>query len=656
MAPRLTAALVLAFALLPLTALIPGGELDAEYAARLLDWTFGTLLCAGIGGLTWYILRARRLPDRPATRSAGTPGFAGWPFVLTATVGAFALYATIARLVFSGRALHIDEIVQVLQARWLAEGQLSVATPPLREFFSVLNLVDLGERTFAQFPVGGPAMLMLGSLVGAEWLVGPLAGAVSVLAFAVVLGALEPTATRRWHRGALTLFVVAPFGVFMFGSHMNHATTLAWLLVATAALARATRDSSSPESNSPWWGLLAGLGLGVAATIRPLDAVVFALPAGAWLAWRARAGGRAVATLLLSGVGVALPIAGLLYVNAHQTGRATLFGYDLLWGAGHGLGFHPSPWGPAHTPARGVELIGLYFTRLSTHLLETPFPSLLPAAVGLVVAKRLGALDRYLFTSGALLVLAYGAYWHDGSHLGPRFMFALLPVLVLWSARVTGAFSGRAWTVRRGAQAALASGALYALVTVVAVRAPSYRNANTSMRVDVAAESRGAGVKDALVLVRESWGAQLVVRLWALGVPRASAEQVYRRVDACTLDRAVEALERDGVRGDGAVAALLPLQADSARLQRSPWSPDGSERFLPGTEYAGACAARVREDRSGYSLYAPFRLVRDGNVYARWLPGRESEIAAQYPDRPVFVLGRASDKVDAPLTWTRWRP
>ena len=72
----------------------------------------------------------------------------------------------------------------MLQARWLAEGQLSVATPPLREFFSVLNLVDLGDRTFAQFPIGGPAMLMLGSLVGAEWLVGPLAGAVSVLAFA----------------------------------------------------------------------------------------------------------------------------------------------------------------------------------------------------------------------------------------------------------------------------------------------------------------------------------------------------------------------------------------------------------------------------------------------------------------------------------------
>ncbi len=656
MAPRLIAALVLAFALLPLTALIPGGELDTDYAARLLDWTFGTLLCAGIGVLTWFVLRTRRVADRPASVATGRPGFAGWPFVLAACAGAFALYATVARVIFSGRALHIDEIVQVLQARWLTEGQLTVVTPPLREFFSVLNLVDLGDRTFAQFPVGGPAMLMLGSLVGAEWLVGPLAGAMSVLAFAVVLGAAEPTATRRWHRGALVLFAVAPFGAFMFGSHMNHATTLAWLLVATASLGVATHDGVKQEGATPWWGLLAGLALGVAATIRPLDAVVFALPAAAWLAWRARVGGRAFMTLLLSGVGVALPIAGLLYVNAQQTGRATLFGYDLLWGASHGLGFHASPWGPTHTPARGVELVGLYFSRLATHLLETPFPSLLPAAVGLFFATRLRPLDRYLLACSALLVIAYAAYWHDGSHLGPRFMFALLPVLVLWSARVTVAFADRSWTVRRGAQAALASGALYAAVTVVAVRAPSYSNANTSMRVDVAAASRGAGVENAVVLVRESWGAQLIVRLWARGVPRSSAEQVYRRADACMLDRAVESLERDGIRGDAAVRRLLPLLADSARLLRSPWSPDRSERFLPGTEYAGVCAARVAEDRSGYSLYAPFRLVRDGNVYARWLPGRESEIAAQYPGRPVYVLGRASDAVDAPVTWTRWRP
>lgn len=656
MASRLIAALVLTFALLPLTALIPGGELDTEYAARLLDWTFGTLLCAGIGVLTWFVLRARRVPDRPASVAAGQPGFAGWPYVLTACMGAFALYATIARVVFSGRALHIDEIVQVLQARWLAEGQLSVATPPLREFFSVLNLVDVGDRTFAQFPVGGPAMLMLGSLVGAEWMVGPLAGALSVLAFAGVLAAVEPTATRRWHRGALTLFAVAPFGVFMFGSHMNHATTLAWLLVATAALGVATRHAAEQDRTAPGWGLLAGLGLGMAAMIRPLDAVVFALPAAAWLAWRARMGGRAVATLLLSGVGVALPIAGLLYVNAQQTGQATRFGYDLLWGAGHGLGFHESPWGPAHTPSRGIELIGLYFTRLATHLLETPFPSLVPAAVGLFVATRLRSLDRYLLASSALLVVAYGAYWHDGSHLGPRFMFALLPVLVLWSARVTAAFANRSWVVRRGAQAALASGAVYALVTVVAVRAPTYRNANTSMRMDVAAASRSAGVENALVLVRESWGAQLVVRLWALGVSRSAAEQVYRSVDACLLDGAVGSLERDGVRNEAALRRLLALQLDSARLQRSPWSPDGSERFLPGTAYAGGCAARVAEDRSGYSLYAPFRLVHDGNVYARWLPGRESEIAAQYPGRPVYLLGRASDSVDAAFTWTRWRP
>src|SRR5690606_14225069 len=99
-------------------------------------------------------------------------------------------------------------------------------------------------------------------------------GAICVLLFWSLLAFLEPNASVRWRRGATLLFALAPFGVFMFGSHMNHATVLLWLLVAALALAHAT---ARPDS-SPLWGGLAGLALGVAATIRPLDAACFALP------------------------------------------------------------------------------------------------------------------------------------------------------------------------------------------------------------------------------------------------------------------------------------------------------------------------------------------------------------------------------------------
>jgi hypothetical protein len=662
MAARLIAVALLALGLLPIANWIPGGETDPEYVARVIDWLNGLLLCAGVGALAWYVstVRGRRAAGAPteATR-AWTRGTAAWDRSIgeprarvVLALLAFGLYAIVARLVFSGRPLLIDEIVQVLQARWYADGQLSVATSEPRVFTSILHLVDLGDRTFSQFPAGGPAMLALGALIRAEWLVGPASGAVAVWLFARLMREMEPDASTAWRLGATSLFALAPFGVFMFGSHMNHATATMWLLAAALSLAFATRLGASP-----WWGLATGLALGAAAAIRPVDGVAFALPAAGWLAWRARRGGPPFATLLLSGVGVALPLAALLWVNARTTGDPFLFGYDLLWGAGHSLGFHSSPWGPVHTPARGLELVSLYITRLAIHLFESPFPAILPAAAGLWFARRLGALDRYLLVASGLMVIAYWAYWHDGYYLGPRFVFPLLPLLVVWSARLSTALGSlRAWSrpMRRAGLAGTLAAVVYALVFLVAVRIPQYRNGMTSMRTDVESASASAGVRDALVLVKESWGARLLVRMWALGVSRSDAEVLYRTADACKLELTISALENEGTRDTAARERLTALQADSSALVKSTRSPDFTERMLPGYAYAPECERAVAADGEGFSHLAPFRLARDGNVYVRWLPGREAEIAGRYPGRTVYLLGRASSAVDAPLTWTRW--
>lgn len=666
MAARLTAILLLALGLLPISTWLPGGERDPLYVARLLDWSYGLALCLGVGILTWYVLRARgagtvvaREPEAPgAVTAAGSR--ARWPVdetrsLVSIALGAGILYAIVAQVVFSGRPLLIDEIVQVLQARWYASGHLSVPTPEPREFFSILHLVDLGERTFSQFPAGGPAMLALGALVGAEWMVGPVAGGVAVFAFGRLLGIIEADASSAWRLSATALFGLAPFGVFMFGSHMNHATTLTWLLVAGVALAALTRDAVA----SPRWGLVVGLGLGMAATIRPVDGAAFALPAAGWLLWRARRGGAPLRALLLSAVGIAVPLAALLLVNARTTGDPLLFGYDLLWGSGHSLGFHHSPWGPLHTPARGLELLSLYVTRLGEHLFETPFPAFLPAAVALWFSRRLAAFDRYLLASSGLLLAGYWAYWHDGYYLGPRFVFPLLPLFVLWTARAPRVVANaRSWSLaaQRGAQVAAGAALLYAAMSVVVVRVPQYRNAMTSMRLPIESASAGSGIRDALVLVKESWGARLVVRMWALGVTRSDTEVLYRTVDACRLELAISELERQGTRGLEARDRLSTFQSDSAALVVSTRSPDFTERMLPGFTYPPACEAAVASDESGFSHLAPFRLAQDGNVYARWLPGREAEISARFPGRPVYLLGRAGTGVESPLTWTRLSP
>lgn len=652
---RLVATLLLAASLLPIANWIPGGEADAGYDARLADWALGFALCAGVGLLAWFLTRRSATPA-PRGGDGAVSAATTWAahergVAMCIAVVAFGVYALIATQVFSGRPLLIDEIVQVLQARDLAAGRLTHTYPGPSAFFSILHEVELGGRVFGQYPIGGPAMLVSGVLLGATWMVGPLAGALSVWLFWLLLRVAEPSASTGFRLATAAVFAMAPFAAFMFGSHMNHATVLVWLLAATVALTRATAD----DAVSPWWGLLTGLALGVAATIRPLDAGAYALPAAAWLLWRARRGGRPLATLVVSGVGVAVPMALAFWVNARTTGHPFVFGYDLLWGAGHALGFHETPWGAIHTPQRGVELIGLYLTRLNSYLFELPFPSLLLPVAGLWASRRLSPIDRFLLAAAAMVGLGYWAYWHDGFFLGPRFVFAWMPALALWGGR-----GGRAVYAavapnpprRTAVTAGLLAATAYATITVAVERVPAYRNGMQSLRLPTDAAAR-AGVQGALVLVQESWGAQLIVRLWEAGVPRPDAEVLYRNVDACVLEQALEHLHTEGLRGSDALAVLRPLMADSSRLIPSDLSPDFTERRLPGKPYTAACLARIEDDRRGYLLYAPWRLVDDGNVYARWLPGREAEVREHFPGRPVYLLRRAGTAVDAPLVWTR---
>ena len=560
------------------------------------------------------------------------------------------LYAVIARVVFSGRPLLIDEVVQLFQARIYTAGHLSLPAAAHREFFSILHVVDTGDKVYSQFPPGGPAMLALGELVRAPWLVGPVCGALSVALFARLIRFTDPDGSRAFYAGATVLFAVAPFGAFMFGSHMNHATTLLWLLVATLALAKVA-ESKTPRIG---WAFLNGIGLGAAASIRPLDAFAFALPAAAWLlllAWRDK---KRWTDAVASGIGVAIPFGAMMWVNAQTTGSPLLFGYEVLWGKAHGLGFHTAPWGMTHTPSRGLELISLYVTRLQTYLFETPFPSMLPVIAALALTKRLSALDRYLLVSATLLGALYFAYWHDGFFLGPRFVFPWLPVLVLFAARlprlVREQFGrGRVWA---GTNAALATGAVMAVGFSLPERVPTYESGLASMRVDYTAESAGAGVRDAIVFVRESWGAQLTARMWERGISRSAAAALYHGVDACLLDKGLRKIEAADVRGTAAEAQLEPLLADSALVRSSPYSPDSTEKLLRNAPYDRTCVARINEDRRGYTHLAPLLLERgSGNVYARDMQGRDSLITAAYPGRPVYLLRRKYAVADSAFEW-----
>jgi 4-amino-4-deoxy-L-arabinose transferase-like glycosyltransferase len=658
--PMCAAVLIAVLGFVPIAQWIPGGYQAPFYGGLVMEWLSGTAVVVGIAAVLAILSRHTRelWIEDAVLRIAKQMTRPRWAFVGGAMLVAFGAYALTSVLLFKGRPIFLDEMSQLLQARAYARGSLTTSTGPFAEFVSILHTVYADGRAYSQFPAGGPAMLAIGTLLGAPWLVNPLCGAIAVGAFAWFVLATEQQ--RSVAVGAVVLFALAPFMLFMSASHMNHVPTLMWLTLAMAALVATLREGVRPGA-----AFLCGFSLGAAAAIRPVDGLAFALPAGLWLAWRAvretargdEARRRAAwIELVCAGAGVMLPILAIMWVNSRTTGAPLLFGYEVIWGKRHALGFHEAPWGPPHTAARGFEQLNFYFLRLQSYLFDAPVPALLAAVAALVLARRVSSIDRYLASSGLLLIGLYWSYWHYGFLLGPRFMFPLIPALVLWTARlpalVRERWRGSLW--HRG----VAYGYLVAVVITFAYTIPirwrEYASGFTIERLPVQALERAYRVTNALVLVREPWSSQLVARLWALGVPHRETELLTHEVDACRLEESLLVLEREGTRGPNAVAALMPLLRDRDQVKLA-MLPSGA--FWPvqsSVGYSPQCRERVQESSAGLVPLAPL-LLSGGptNVYVRDLHARDSLLLKQYPNRPIFVVRRDSSAAGVTLRYHR---
>lgn len=647
-AMRAAALLMAVMGSFPFANWIAGGHEFENYSHVLSEWGTGTVIVLGCAIVLTVL--SRRLPIwRPGCFDGAVRAAHARPQRTAAILflAAFAAYVTVARTVLGARPLLIDEIGHVFQARIFSQGRLWLQPPTFPEFFSALHVIDFGGKYYTHFPPGGPLVMLPFVVLGAPWLEGPLFGAFSAVVFWALARRVEPRPAVAL--AATLLFAFGPFVAFMSGSHMNHVPILTCLLVAMYALVRQTED----EATHPVWAAVCGLSLGIAASIRPLDAIAFALPAGAWMLWRTVRAPRRVPELVAAGITIALPIAGVLWYNLQATGNPLLFPYELLWGKSHGLGFHRAPWGEPHTPLRGLELINIYFLRLQSNLFELPIPSLLAPIVALAATRRVERLDRYFLWTGALVVALYFAYWGDGVFLGARFFLVLTPALALWSARLLPAVREHVRAnemVHRAVSYAVLSALAVSLMMGIPYRAFVYQNGFLTMRVDFEALAEQHGVRNAIVFVREGWGSQLIARMWALGVPRSETESIYRSVDACVLDQALQRLEASPVRDSAALRQLQPLMRDSLRLEKGAITPDRTLRSLPGSNYNAECTARVMEDRAGFTVgTSVLAQPPSSNVFARDLHARDTVLLQQYPGRPLYLLRPESSELGAPL-------
>lgn len=644
---RATALWLVVFGLVPMANLLTGGEALRWWGSAVRDWllyggmtVLAALALAHLGGAegeaVWERVKRAAMAPRPAL------------FALGVSLLAFSLAAGAAVYAFNRQPHSLDEMVALWQARIFESGHFALAPDAHREFFSMMNVVDW-DHWYAILPAGGPALLAVGLLAGAAWLVNPLCGAIAVAATYRFVRLAYDDATAR---ATALLLAVSPFFVFMAAGYQIHAPALAALSLALAALP-GWRDAESARTrmrSSVW----IGLALGVLVAIRPLDGALSALVIGAFQVTQAvRAGerGRWI-SLGAQGLAGAVPVALLLLANARSTGHPLTFAYNVMWGA-RNFGFGTSPFGDAHTPVRAFVLLSENLMRLDVYLFEWPVPAVLLAVLTLLLIKAPGDWD--LLSTGLIVAFlaGYALYWHDGFWVGPRFLYPTIPLWVLVIARLPALIAARAKhdAVRRGAYLLLplfVAGSFVwpSTITGTRRRAQEYHASAWQLRVDLGAQERAAGLTNALVIVHEGLGARLMARMWALGVPRGEAERILPESDACALEMAL-LWEESPPPADSAgrperLRAATPVEARPSLRMRPDLSVDETLRFADGGPFTAQCREELIADTAGTSLFPPFlarnHVGADGKlggeiIYARDLGAHNLALRKDYGDR-----------------------
>ncbi len=483
----------------------PEGGLEESLVYRLR----GLADVGAVGGvflifLAW-VPRILAVPAGPAENRLSAlirRGLESWLALPAAargiTVGALALLATLAvgGLVLSDFPNSSDESSYLTQARIFASGRLWVPSPPLPEFFRARSMIldPEGGRFFAKAFPGFAAVLSLGVLAGAPWLVNPLLSALTLVIAAWIGGRLLGPAGEPAVTGMILL---TPFFLLNSGSYFSHPATLFCITLFLAAVVK------MEDGGGAIWAGVAGVATAAALSIRPAAAVALTLPFLIWmgLKWaRGRRWDRLGLLLLPSGIGMAFLGAWnrMLHGSVFRTGYAVYDPGDIRPGLG-----------PDHLAITGWWLLklllwtvpgslaGLYFFgrgRSPRSLFrEEPIPALC-------------AVSLLLLAAGYLLFQNKG-----GNEYGPRYYYDGFTYLALlmtagWM-RAPEALSNRLSRRKaaRGAGLVLGCGVVLSLLGSVPLAMAHYRD-KVSHNRDLYTAVRQAGLSSALVFLETGSG------------------------------------------------------------------------------------------------------------------------------------------------------
>ena len=389
-------------------------------------WGLGLLLALGIAP-----------HNRRLNRWLARPGDTAFLLGLMLLLGG--LLSAINLLVLEGIPHVTDSTAYHWLAKELLHGRITAPSPDLYEYvYAHFFQNDLQGRWFTFFQLGWPAVLALGMMVKAPWLVPPIVGTLTLIpAYRLAQRWMAPAGTddsedaasvcsakARW---LLILFAFAPFHLFLFASFMSHAlSTLLtlWALERLLVLWEAPRKGIA---------LQLGLLLGALFFTRAYNGTLMILAACAVLGFLSQ-------RRRLRPAGWAMLLAGLLpflllqaWQNHTLTGSPFTFAHDQYFAAVepeaecHSLGFgehvgclvehgHEAP-RDGYGPAEAFSVSRLRLQSLVLNLYGLPIV-LVVAVLGFRRPRR-AAVPAALFL---LHFLGYALFYYHGNCYGPRFL------------------------------------------------------------------------------------------------------------------------------------------------------------------------------------------------------------------------------------------
>jgi hypothetical protein len=286
------------------------GGLAARTASHGTKVALGLLIA--VTGLLNLILAAAAQPARHWERVVTWWRDSERRWLPWAAAGWVVLASSLLAWTVLERAPHVpDETCYIFQAKYFAEGRISVPEPPDRgAFFVPFTIVENG-RWYAATTPGWPALLAVGYIFGVPWLVNPLLGGLAILLSHKLLKQLYG---RGVADGTALLLAASPWLLWMSASLMPHPATLVLALLGLWGTLKAREQGSAAG------GALAGFGCGALLHVRPLEGLIVAGVAGLWWLgrWKKLRVTALVAALVTGGA-----MAGLFLVyNKALTGSA----------------------------------------------------------------------------------------------------------------------------------------------------------------------------------------------------------------------------------------------------------------------------------------------------------------------------------------------